>query len=92
MDIGKARREIADHYSKMEELQKLLEEIEELKTEVLVSINTVPTKPTDNLWSEMADVINCIIHVAIQWGKVDAVLEEVYRKLDRQIKRMEDET
>ena len=85
MDIGKARMEIADHYSKLEELQKLLEEIEELKTEVLVSINTVPTKPTDNLWSEMADVINCILHVSLQWGELNRIEREAERKVERQI-------
>lgn len=88
MDIGKARREIAEHYSKLEELQKLLEEIEELKTEVLVSINTVPTKPTDNLWSEMADVINCILHVGLQWGKLDRIEKEAEYKVERQIRKI----
>lgn len=88
MDIGKARMEIADHYTKLEELQKLLEEIEELKTEVLVSINTVPTKPTDNLWSEMADVINCILHVGLQWGELNRIEREAERKVERQIGRI----
>lgn len=88
MDIGKARMKIADHYSKLEELQKLLEEIEELKTEVLVSINTVPTKPTDNLWSEMADVINRILHVGLQWGKLDCIEKEAEYKVERQIGRI----
>lgn len=88
MDIGKARMEIADHYTKLEELQKLLEEIEELKTEVLVSINTVPTKPTDNLWSEMADVINCILHVGLQWERLDHIEKEAEYKVERQIRRI----
>ena len=83
---------IAYHYCVLPEMLKLREEQAELQAETGSAIRTVPTKPTENMWSEMADVINCIIHVAIQWGKVDAVMEEIDRKLDRQIKRMEDET
>lgn len=83
---------IAYHYGVLPEILKLREELTELQAETGTALRTVPTKPSENMWSEMADVINYIIHVAIQWGKVDAVLSEVDRKLDRQIKRMEDET
>lgn len=62
MDIGKARMEIADHYSKLEELQKLLE--------------------------EMADVINCILHVGLQWGELNRIEREAERKVERQIGRI----
>ena len=79
---------IAYHYGVLPEMLKLREELAELQAETGSAIRTVPTKPTENMWSEMADVINCIIHVAIQWGKVDAVLSEVDRKLDRQIRRI----
>ena len=82
---------IAYHYGVLPEMLKLREELAELQAETGTALRTVPTNPHENMWSEMADVINCIIHVAIQWGKVDAVMEEIDRKLDRQIKRMEDE-
>lgn len=79
---------IAYHYGVLPEMLKLREELAELQAETGTALRTVPTKPAENMWSEMADVINCIIHVAIQWGKVDAVLSEVDRKLDRQIRRI----
>lgn len=85
-------KSIAWHYGVLPEMLKLREELAELQAETGSALRAVPTKPAENMWSEMADVINCIIHVAIQWGKVDAVLSEVDRKLDRQMKRMEDET
>lgn len=82
---------IAYHYGVLPEMLKLREELAELQAETGTALRTVPTKPAENMWSEMADVINCIIHVAIQWGKVDTVLSEIDRKLDRQIKRMGNE-
>lgn len=82
----------AYHYGVLPEMLKLREELAELQAETGTALRTVPTNPHENMWSEMADVINCIIHVAIQWGKVDSVMEEIDRNLDRQIKRMEDET
>lgn len=84
-------RAIAWHYGAFPEMLKLREELIELQVEANISMKSVPTKLHENMWSEMADVINCIIHVAIQWGKVDTVLSEIDRKLDRQIKRMGDE-
>lgn len=82
---------IAYHYGVLIEMLKLQEELAELQSETESALRTVPTNPSENMWSEMADVINCIIHVAIQCGKIDDVLEEIDRKLDRQIKRMGDE-
>ena len=84
-------KEIAQYYGNLLEMRKLSEELAELQVEVGVAVRSVPTKPQKNMWSEMADVINCIIHVAIQWGKIDEVLEEINRKLDRQINRIKKE-
>ena len=80
---------IADHYGNFTEMRKLSEELIELQVETGIALRSVPTRPQKNMWSEMADVINCIIPVAMQHGKVDEVLTEMDRKLDRQIKRME---
>lgn len=84
-------KKIAGHYSKFIELNKLKEELNELELETNIATRNVPTNPPENMWSEMADVINCIIHVAMQWDKVDDVLLEIDRKLDRQIERMGNE-
>lgn len=59
-------RAIAWHYGAFPEMLKLREELIELQVEANISMKSVPTKPHKNMWSEMADVINCIIHVAIQ--------------------------
>ena len=80
---------IAEHYGNFTEMKKLSEELIELQVEAGIALRSVPTRPQKNMWSEMADVINCIIHVAAQWDKVDEVLAEMDRKLDRQMKRME---
>lgn len=82
---------IAERYGNFTEMRKLSEELVELQVETGVAMRSIPTRPQKNMWSEMADVINCIIHVAMQWDKVDEVLAEMDRKLDRQIKRMEAE-
>lgn len=84
-------KKIAGHYSKFVELSKLKEELNELELETNIATRCVPTKPPENMWSEMADVINCIIHVAMQWDKVDDVLAEIDRKLNRQMERMGNE-
>lgn len=82
---------IVDRYGNFTEMRKLSEELIELQVEAGIALRSVPTRPQKNMWSEMADVINCIIHVAMQHDKVDEVLAEMDRKLDRQIKRMEAE-
>lgn len=82
---------IAEYYGNFMEMRKLSEELVELQVETGVAMRSVPTRPKKSMWSEMADVINCIIHVAMQWDKVDEVLAEMDRKLDRQMKRMEAE-
>lgn len=84
-------KKIAERYGRFIEMNKLKEELTELKVEADIATRSVPTRPQDNMWSEMADVINCILHVAMQWDKVDEVLKEMDRKLDRQIERMENE-
>ena len=82
---------IAEYYGNFTEMRKLSEELVELQVETGVAMRSVLTRPKKSMWSEMADVINCIIHVAMQWDKVDEVLAEMDRKLDRQMKRMEAE-
>lgn len=84
-------KKIAEHYGRFIEMKKLNEELTELLVETNVAMRSIPTRPQKNMWSEMADVINCIIHVAMQWDKVDEVMKEMDRKLNRQIERMENE-
>ena len=67
---------IAEYYGNFTEMRKLSEELVELQVETGVAMRSVPTRPKKSMWSEMADVINCIIHVAMQWDKVDEVVAD----------------
>ena len=90
--IDQRHHEIAKHYSKQTEYTKLIEELEELTEEVYRATNPLGLPDlvyyTDNTWSEMADVINVCIHVALQQGKLDALMEQIDYKLSRQMERI----
>lgn len=90
--IDQRHYEIAKHYSKQTEYIKLIEELEELTEEAYRATNPLGIPDlvyyTDNTWSEMADVINVCIHVALQQGKLDALMEQIDYKLSRQMERI----
>ena len=90
--IDQRHHEIAKHYSKQTEYIKLIEELEELTEEVYRATNPLGIPDlvyyTDNTWSEMADVINVCIHVAIQQGKLGTLMEQIDYKLSRQMERI----
>ncbi len=46
---------------------------------------------TDNTWSEIADVIIMLAQLAMQHGKEDVVRQQIEYKLERQLKRIEEE-
>lgn len=79
--------EIAAYYSREEELEKLKEELGELKLECRIAEQD-PDGPREELWAEAADVINVCIHAAIQYGKLDAVMEQMDSKLERETQRI----
>lgn len=82
---------IAEHYSEHDEYKKMVEEMREL-WEVIrpESTGTPGLFKVDRFVEEGADVINTIIHVAIQRAVLDELLDMVDYKLDRQIERMSD--
>lgn len=88
---------IANHYSKKNQYEKAQEEVEELLSELRAASNPFGFEDcvyfSDNTWSEIADVIIMCAQLAMQHGKEDAVREQMEYKLDRQLKRInEDDT
>lgn len=82
---------IADHYSEHEEYKKLTEEVQELWDVINPYDSSTPGFfDKDRFIEEGADVINIILHVAIQKGALDSLMDMVDYKLDRQISRMGD--
>lgn len=79
--------EIAAYYSREEELEKLKEELGELNLERMIAEQN-PEGLRENFWSEAADVMNVCIHVAIQHGKLHAVMEQMDYKLERETQRI----
>ncbi len=85
-------RAISEHYSRENQLEKCKEELKELLAELEHAeiINGKMVLP-GNTWSECADVIIMVSQIAMQHGKEDAVKEQMEYKLERQLRRMEDE-
>lgn len=82
---------IADYYSEHEEYKKLVEEVQELWEVINPDVTNTPGFfNVDRFVEEGADVINTIIHVAIQRAVLDELLDAVDYKLNRQIERMSD--
>lgn len=85
-------RAISEHYSRENQLEKCKEELKELLAELehAESINGKIVL-SGNTWSECADVIIMVSQIAMQHGKEDAVREQMKYKLERQLRRIEDE-
>lgn len=86
---------IANHYSKKNQYEKAQEEVEELLSELRAASNPFGFEDcvyfSDNTWSEIADVIIMCAQLAMQHGKEDAVREQMEYKVNRQLKRIEEE-
>lgn len=79
---------IQNYYGSEVEYLKTLEELDELKDEVLKILDDNPNK--DNLIGEISDVIVCIIHLVtfqnISLKDIDRMIDY---KLEREVKRIE---
>ncbi len=93
---------IAAHYSKKNQWNKAKEELDECLEELYGAGNPFGYEDivymTDNTWSEIADVIIMLADViimlaqlAMQHGKEDVVRQQIEYKLERQLKRIEEE-
>lgn len=89
-------RMLAAHYSKKNQWNKAKEELDECLEELYGAGNPFGYEEivymTDNTWSEIADVIIMLAQLAIQHGKEDVVRQQIEYKLERQLKRIEEET
>lgn len=87
--------EIADHYGEEHQMLKAVEEMAELT--VAISKNLVsPNEPGvwSNYYEELADVsimIEQLSYLLEESGEYDDLGKEISAKLNRQLKRMEDE-
>lgn len=88
-------RALAMHYSKKNQWNKAKEELDECLEELYDAGNPFGYEDivymTDNTWSEIADVIIMLAQLAMQHGKEDVVRQQIEYKLERQLKRVEDE-
>lgn len=86
---------LANHYSKKSQWEKTQEEVEELLAELRGASNPFGFEDcvyfADNVWSEIADVIIMCAQLAMQHGKEDTVREQMEYKVNRQLKRIEEE-
>ena len=95
-DLPKAEiRFLATHYSKKSQWEKSIEEAEELLRELYMAANSFGADDmvylSPNTWSEVADVIIMCAQLAMQHGKEAEVRKQIEYKLDRQLKRIEEE-
>lgn len=79
--------EIAAYYSREDGLEKLREELGELKLECRIAEQD-PDGPREEVWAAAADVINACIHAAIQHGKLEAVMGQMDDKLERETQQI----
>ena len=88
-------RMLAAHYSKKNQWNKAKEELDECLEELYDAGNPFGYEDivymTDNTWSEIADVFIMLAQLAIQHGKEDVVRQQIENKLERQLKRIEEE-
>lgn len=88
-------RALAMHYSKKNQWNKAKEELDECLEELYGAGNPFGYEDivymTDNTWSEIADVIIMLAQLAMQHGKEDEVRQQMEYKVDRQLKRIEEE-
>lgn len=83
---------LSEYYTHYHQIGKALEELEELHAELasVQMINGLPVLP-GNTWSEVADVLIMCRQLILQAGKEDEVKRHMQYKLDRQLRRIEDE-
>ena len=84
-------RMIAEHYSKDSQSKKLLEEMVELAVEINFGLFENGGNLPDNAWSEVADVVILCAQITMQHGTEDKVREWMNYKVDRQLRRIENE-
>lgn len=88
-------RMLAAHYSKKNQWNKAKEELDECLEELYGAGNPFGYEDivymTDNTWSEIADVIIMLAQLTMQHGKEDVVRQQIEYKLERQLKRIEEE-
>lgn len=84
-------RMIAEYYSKDSQSKKLMEEMVELAVEINFGLFENGGNLPDNTWSEVADVIIMCAQITMQHDKEDKVREWMNYKVDRQLRRMENE-
>lgn len=88
-------REISEHYSKKNQWQKAIEEVQELLDELKRAGNPLSDEDivclTGNTWSEYADVLNIMSQLAMQHGMTKEVKRQLEYKVDRQLGRIEAE-
>lgn len=88
-------RFLAAHYSQKSQWEKSIEEVEELLRELYMAANPFGADDmvylSPNTWSEVADVIIMCAQLAMQHGKEAEVRKRIEYKLDRQLKRIEEE-
>lgn len=86
---------LAAHYSKKNQWNKAKEELDECLEELYGAGNPFGYEDivymTDNTWSEIADVIIMLAQLVMQHGKEDVVRQQMEYKLERQLKRIEEE-
>lgn len=85
-------RSISEYYSPECQLEKAKEELRELLAELEASqiINKELILP-GNTWTEVADVMIMCIQLSMQHEKEDKVREQIEYKVNRQLKRIEEE-
>lgn len=94
-EIEQKIRQISEHYSKKSQWKKTIEEVEELMDELEGAGNPFGYPDmvnfSGNMWSKCADVIIMIAQLAMQHGKEKEVREQIEFKVDRQLKRMQED-
>lgn len=85
-------RQISEHYSPEQQIEKAKEELIELLAELEAAeiINGKLVLP-DNTWSEAADVMIMNIQLAMQHRKEDKVRKQIEYKVNRQLRRISEE-
>lgn len=85
-------RSISEYYSPEHQLKKAKEELVELMEELEAAqiINGQIVLP-ENTWSEVADVMIMCTQLTMQHGTEDKVREWMNYKVDRQLRRIENE-
>ena len=88
-------REISEHYSKKNQWQKAIEEVQELLDELKKAGNPLGDEDivclTGNTWSEYADVLVIMSQLAMQHSMTKEVQKQLEFKVDRQLQRIEAE-